>query len=167
MKIESGYTPELIESVVRLHAEYYSRTHGFGQEFEAIVASGLTEFMPRSGREPNSIWYVRNDKGDIAASLIIDGEDLADNSGHLRWFIADNTVRGTGVGNQLMRCAVDFCDQQGFERCVLWTFKGLDAARSLYEKFGFAMTEERNGDQWGKVVTEQKFERPSNAISKF
>ena len=38
------------------------------------------------------------------------------------------------------------------------TFAGLDAARHLYEKFGFTLTTEREDSQWGEPVLEQKFE---------
>jgi hypothetical protein len=39
----------------------------------------------------------------------------------------------------------------------LWTFAGLDAARHLYEKFGFRLAQEQIGEQWGAKVNEQKF----------
>jgi len=37
--------------------------------------------------------------------------------------------------------------------------KGLDAARSLYERNGFTLADEYVGTQWGTPVTEQKFVR--------
>ena len=58
-----------------------------------------------------------------------------------------------------MRQAVAFCDNVGYEKVYLWTFKGLDPARRLYEKYGFKLIEARVGKQWGTVVTEQRFER--------
>jgi len=77
----------------------------------------------------------------------------------LRWFILDDGCRGSGVGRQLLSAAVEFCDQQGFDAIQLWTFKGLDAARRLYEAAGFELTMEEQGSQWGSVVTEQQFTR--------
>ncbi len=41
----------------------------------------------------------------------------------------------------------------------LWTFRGLDAARRLYEANGFALVEEQPGRQWGEEVIEQRFVR--------
>jgi hypothetical protein len=46
-----------------------------------------------------------------------------------------------------------------FARTGLWTFKGLDAARHLYERKGFRLVQEYEGAQWGVVLTEQRFER--------
>jgi GNAT superfamily N-acetyltransferase len=56
-----------------------------------------------------------------------------------------------------MQAAMDFCREGGFDEVHLWTFSGLDAARVLYERHGFELVEECQGDQWGRVVTEQKF----------
>lgn len=40
----------------------------------------------------------------------------------------------------------------------LWTFKGLDRARTLYEKVGFTLCLEHTVRQWGKDITEQRYE---------
>ncbi|MDN3718886.1 GNAT family N-acetyltransferase [Roseibium salinum] len=95
----------------------------------------------------------------MIGSISIDGEDLGNNIAHLRWFILSERLRGKGLGKELLVRALDHCDRQGFDEIHLWTLKGLDAARSLYEKHGFELTDEYVGDQWGKAVTEQKFIR--------
>jgi ribosomal protein S18 acetylase RimI-like enzyme len=76
----------------------------------------------------------------------------------LRWFIVDDTLRGSGVGRQLMSHAMKFVDER-YRETYLWTFKGLDAARHLYESFGFQLVDESEGTQWGTRVTEQRFSR--------
>ena len=158
VQIESGYRPGLIGEIASLHAIYYSQNHGFGPEFEIRVASDLCEFVPRLGNKPNEIWHVSKD-GRLAGSIAIDGEDLGNGSAHLRWFILNDRVRGSGVGQQLLTNALAFCDRLEIGKCVLWTFSGLDAARHLYEKHGFSLVEEWRGDQWGRLVSEQRFER--------
>ena len=42
----------------------------------------------------------------------------------------------------------------------LWTSRGLDAARHLYESFGLRLAEESESDPLGTKVTEQRFVRP-------
>jgi hypothetical protein len=42
------------------------------------------------------------------------------------------------------------------------TFKGLDAARHLYEKHGFSLVHEVPGTQWGTEVIEQEFVREAS-----
>jgi hypothetical protein len=54
--------------------------------------------------------------------------------------------------------ALQFCRQKKFPLVYLSTFAGLDAARRLYEKAGFRLRAEGEGDHWGKTVVEQAFE---------
>jgi len=70
----------------------------------------------------------------------------------------DDSLRGTGIGRQLMTLAMQFVDAH-YDETYLDTFKGLDAARHLYESYGFRLTEEAAGTQWGTAVTEQRFSR--------
>ncbi len=61
-------------------------------------------------------------------------------------------------GGRLIAAAVRFCRTNRYPRIYLWTFAGLNSAKYLYEKFGFRLVEERDGDHWGAQVTEQRFE---------
>lgn len=157
-KIFEGYSPGLAGSIIKMHATYYSNFADFDEVFEATVARGLSEFIPRIKNTKNSIWYAENDHK-VVGSIAIDGEDLGDNIAHLRWFLVDKEMRGSGVGKAMFSQAINFCDAQGFSEIHLWTFKGLDAARKLYESSDFVLADEYPGDQWGKHVLEQKFVR--------
>lgn len=158
IKIVSGYHPGAIGRIAQMHGEYYARHYDFGHYFEGKVASGLAEFAGRLTAERNQIWLaIKN--GAIVGSVAIDGEDLGNNEAHLRWFILGDGCRGSGVGRRLLAEAVNFCDQQGFAAVQLWTFSGLHAARKLYESFGFTLSEEWQGDQWGMTMLEQRFTR--------
>lgn len=155
-QVRQGYAPGLCGRIAELHALYYSRLVGFGLAFETQVAGDMAEFLGRLEHPNNGTWRVER-AGHVLGGLSIDGEDLGRNIAHLRWFILDGSLRGAGFGNKLMQAAMDFCRDRGFDEVHLWTFRGLDAARALYEKYGFQLVEERQGDQWGKVVSEQKF----------
>ncbi|MCX4163387.1 MULTISPECIES: helix-turn-helix domain-containing GNAT family N-acetyltransferase [Paraburkholderia] len=157
-RIVEGYQPGCIGDIASLHARFYSEHWGFGAFFEQKVASGLAEFTGALPADGKALWlYVEN--GRSLASLAIDGNDET-GVAHLRWFIVDDSLRGSGVGRQLMSRAMKFVDER-FSETYLWTFKGLDAARHLYESFGFQLTEESEGTQWGTTVVEQRFSRRS------
>ena len=156
--VESGYRPGLIGRVAEIHAAFYARHSGFGQFFESRVATDLAEFTGRLDQPCNHIW-VATHHDRIVGSVAIDGQDLGHNQAHLRWFILDDGCRGSGIGRQLLSEAVHFCDQFGFAAIQLWTFKGLDAARRLYEDHGFVLAKEEPGHQRGANVTEQQFTR--------
>lgn len=158
VEIIAGYRPGIVGRITEMHAEFYSRHSGFGQFFERQVATGVAEFVGRLGRPGNAIWIALLN-GRIVGSIAIDGEDLGNNEAHLRWFILDESCRGSGVGRQLLRDAVEFCDRSGLAVIQLWTFKGLEVARRLYEASGFELTHEQQGNQWGATVIEQQFTR--------
>lgn len=158
--IHAGYQPGMIGRITEMHAAFYARHAGFGQFFESQVATGVAEFAGRLNQTGNHVWLaLLNDR--IVGSVAIDGQDLGNNHAHLRWFILDDGCRGSGVGRQLLAEAVAYCDRLGFAATRLWTFKGLDAARKLYESVGFQLVREEAGEQWGSTVTEQQFIRPA------
>ena len=160
MVIQMGYAPGCIGRVAELHALYYAEAVGFGVAFESKVARELGEFCERYDDRSDGLWLATR-AGRIVGSIAIDGARAEDEGAHLRWFITADEVRGTGVGNALLRSAMQFCEHRGCRRVYLWTFTGLDAARHLYEKAGFRLVEERRGSQWGKEVDEQCFEARS------
>jgi DNA-binding MarR family transcriptional regulator/GNAT superfamily N-acetyltransferase len=158
LEVHQGYCPGIIASVTQLHASFYSQNYGFGAVFESKVASEMSEFMTRIDNPMNAVFSVyRGDE--LLGSVSIDGEDLEDGVSHLRWFIVSPNAQGLGIGKLLLESATSFVDQNAFQSTRLWTFKGLDAARHLYETHGFALTHETPGTQWGTEVIEQEFVR--------
>ena len=158
VEYRDGYLPGCIGRIAELHAHYYSRLVGFGVSFESKVARELGDFCERYSAGRDGLWLVTQD-GRIEGSIAIDGSHAATDGAHLRWFIVSDALRGSGTGNALLSNAMKFCDDRGYERVHLWTFRGLDAARHLYEKHGFHLAVEREGRQWGTEVFEQCFER--------
>ncbi len=157
IEIARGYTSGSLGRVAELHGTYYHQHWGFGLFFEARVASELAEFLQRYDEKCDGFWTVWSD-GRLEGSITIDGINAATEGAHLRWFIISDALRGKGAGNELINTAINFCRNNGYKKIYLWTFKGLGAARHLYEKGGFKLIAEHPGNQWGKEVTEQRFE---------
>ncbi len=159
-QILEGYQPGCIGDIVGLHARFYSQHAGFGVFFERKVATELAGFAESLPHPQKALWlYVEN--GRSLASLAIDG-DADTRIAHLRWFIVADTLRGAGIGRRLLERAMAFVDEH-FDETFLWTFKGLNAARHLYDGAGFRLTDEAQGRQWGATVVEQRFSRVSNS----
>lgn len=157
-KIVQGYHAGMIGRITEMHGSYYAREHNFGNFFEAKVAAGLADFSARLDKPSNQIWLAMMNER-VVGSVAIDGEDLGNNEAHLRWFILDDGCRGSGLGRKLISEAMRFCDKQNFSSVQLWTFNKLTTARRLYESFGFELSKEWEGDQWGSTITEQQFTR--------
>ncbi|UVM48121.1 helix-turn-helix domain-containing GNAT family N-acetyltransferase [Pseudomonas sp. B21-015] len=162
LDIARGYRPGIIGRIVQMHADYYARHSNFGQPFESLVASDMAELMGRLHNPRNEVW-VALDGQRMVGSIAIDGEGEGGEA-ILRCFILDDSARGKGAGKRLLAEAIKFCDEHGFCATRLWTFKGLDVARKLYEDFGFRLEQEQEGQQWGATVIEQCFVRPAEKI---
>ena len=156
--IAEGYIPGLIGAISSYTARRMMPEYPFGAEFEGKVASELAAFLPRAGQNGSEIWQATL-AGDFLGSISIDGENLGQGRAHLRWFVMAEHARGRGIGRRLLETALSHCDAHGFDEIHLWTVRGLDVARHLYEATGFECAEEYVGDQWGGEVIEQRFVR--------
>ena len=153
-----GYRPGCVGDIVALHAGYYAKNWGFGLPFETKVATELAAFLQR--RKPDRDLFRTAYRGSQAiGSITIDSSGGGPKGAHLRWFIVSDSERGTGLGKTLLSDAMAFCKSSGIARIWLTTFSGLDAARDLYESFGFVLVSESDSDQWQGGVREQLFER--------
>jgi DNA-binding MarR family transcriptional regulator/RimJ/RimL family protein N-acetyltransferase len=155
-RVHEGYLPGCIGDIAALHGRYYAQAAGFGAYFERKVATELGAFAESLPAPGKCLWlYV--DGGRVLGSIAIDAHEKR-RLGHLRWFIVDESLQGMGVGRELLARAMAFADTH-YEETHLWTFKGLEAARHLYETAGFVLAHEAPGAQWGKAVVEQRFAR--------
>jgi len=140
--------------VAYMHGKYYCEQHGFFSRSEYYFIKHLADFV--HDPEGGNLWIAMSDNS-IAGSIAIVRID--NETAQLRWFIVLAKYQKMGIGSSLMRTAIDFCHENGYKNVFLWTFKGLDAARRLYEKSGFVLTEEKPNNEWSSVeITEQKME---------
>ena len=100
MELRRGYNPGCIGRIAQLHADYYARTVGFGIEFEAKVAAELADFCRTYRADRDGLWLAI-DGSDIDGSTAIDGSHHSQRGAHLRWFIASDRTRGSGLGTRL------------------------------------------------------------------
>ncbi|MFC0273003.1 GNAT family N-acetyltransferase [Metabacillus herbersteinensis] len=138
-----SFQPGDVGYVAHLHGRFYEKTYGFGQMFEYYVMKGLTEFMINS--DGGDLW-VAEVNGEIVGSIAITGSN--DKVAQLRWFVLDGSYHGMGIGKKLMETALSFCREQRYQHVFLWTVSILEAARYLYQKYNFTLTEEKPNDEW-------------------
>ncbi len=153
-----GYFPGVVGKITEVHAVYYHEHWGFDATFETQVGGELSEFIREFQKDRDGLW-VATRGGGFAGSVAIDGRKATDEGARLRWFIVVPELQGSGIGNALMARAVTFSQDRGYTRVYLWTFKGLESARILYERYKFCLCEERDVTQWGQNLREQKYER--------
>ena len=155
-----GYRPGALGGVLGLHMEYYGPEWGFGLAFETKVAAELSAFLARM--DPDRDLFLTALRGDaLAGSISMDVSGGGPDGAHLRWFVVSGSERGSGLGKELMMRAIRHADRVSAGSVWLTTFAGLDAARALYERFGFTLVSESDVDQWQGGVREQMFKRPA------
>ncbi len=152
-----GYFPGVIGMITELHAIYYYENWGFDISFETQVGRELSEFMTDFQGGGDGFWAATIN-GEFAGSIVIDGRQAEKAGARLRWFIVDPGFQCHGIGSRLLKNAIDFCKKEGHSKLFLWTFEGLDEARSLYEQAGFRLCKEHHVNQWGQNIKEQLFE---------
>ena len=153
-----NYRPGLMGEVVAWHGRYYAKNWNFGPEFEAIVGSGLADFIPRKA-SPGCQIFSAWQQNTFLGSITVDNDGNPNQKlAHIRWFIMSDAARGKKVGGALFAKAIDFIQQSGYSGVYLTTFKGLEAAQHLYTQAGFQLTHEEKGNSWGTEVIEQRYE---------
>ena len=120
---EKGWRPAVIGEIVAAHSAYYAREWGFGAFFEAKVAQEIAAFIERYDPSLDLLLSAWDGDG-FLGSGVIDASDPALESGeaHLRWFIAVDRTRGSGIGGRLLADALAFLDGTRRSRCFLTTF---------------------------------------------
>ena len=146
-----------LERIVDMHARIYGRENGVNQRFVEKV-SGAVELAARRGfpgpRE--RIWIVERD-GAFSGSLALtdEGEGLA----MVRWFVLEPSLRGEGLGRQLLGELLAEAEAAGYSRVCLETFSELRAAAHLYRDHGFEVVGSDTGPRWGRdEITYQRYE---------
>jgi GNAT superfamily N-acetyltransferase len=129
--------------IVSLHGEAYAPLPGFGQRFEAYVASTVAEYVLDNDAR-GRIWLAEQDGRLIGCTAIA----LRDDTAQLRWVVVDPAARSAGLGGTLVDKAIAFCRSHGCASIYLFTTDGLPASQALYEKLGFRITSNELGELW-------------------
>lgn len=125
----------------------------FGVRFEAFVARLMADFV--LGGASGRIFIAERGDALVGCAAMVEQHDKEDATprGQLRWVLADPSVRGTGLGERLVRDAIDYAREQEWREVILETTEGLDASMGLYRKLGFTETGRTVEPMWRGDVT--------------
>lgn len=138
-----------------MHGVFHMNECGYGLSFESYVAEGLHEFYKNYNPHKERVWICEHNDKIIGSLLLMDrGKDTA----QLRYYIIEPAYRGIGLGKKLMDLFLQFLKEKNYKRCYLWTTNELETAASLYIKYGFTLTEEKETTDFGKKVIEQRYD---------
>jgi peptidyl-dipeptidase Dcp len=152
--IRTELRPGDIGYVIYLHGSLYAGEYQYGISFESYVAAGLHEFYQQYDASKDRVWICEHGKEIVGFLLLMHRGDAA----QLRYFLLKPAYRGLGLGKKLMELYMDFYHKCGYTSSYLWTTDELPAAASLYARYGFRLTEEKESRAFGKLLKEQKYE---------
>jgi DNA-binding MarR family transcriptional regulator/GNAT superfamily N-acetyltransferase len=149
------HRPGDIGWVVERHGALYAASHGWDGRFEAMCAEigsrFLRDFDPRWERS----WIAERHGRRVGAVFLVRRSKTI---GQLRFLFVDPDARGLGLGARLVSECVGHARHVGYRKMTLYTMRGLDSARRLYEAEGFQLTKETPGEGWAEGGIEQRWD---------
>ncbi|CVL07091.1 uncharacterized protein FPRN_13829 [Fusarium proliferatum] len=162
--IEPGYRPGLLARCLEMHISYYHPYNSWGLAFETSLAKSWADLIQRLTNPRNQIFAaVQSAPSDnsadftqkIVGTILIDAEHLQQpNTAQIRGFIVDERARGLGVGKRLLAAAMEFIEQQKFDKVTLFTSNTQEASLYLYKKAGFVVVKDEQKILWDVPMNE-------------
>lgn len=141
--------------VIQRHGEIYADEYGWSENFEALVAQIVAQFMQQHDPERERCWIAcRDDERVGSIFLVRHSDDVA----RLRLLLVEPSARGFGVGRKLVDTCLEFARDAGYGKVTLWTNAVLDAARAIYIDKGFRLVREAAHTHFGSEQLGQDWE---------
>lgn len=141
--------------ITHRQARLYFEEYGWNEEYEALIARIMADFLVKHDPERERAWIAERD-GEILGSIFCVKKSRA--VARLRLLYVEPAARGTGLGTRLVRACMAFAREAGYSRMTLWTNSVLTAARRIYEREGFVQVAEERHRHFGKSLTGQTWE---------
>jgi DNA-binding MarR family transcriptional regulator/GNAT superfamily N-acetyltransferase len=133
--------------IVHRQGALYAEEWGYNEEFEALCAEIVAEFVQHLRPTKERCWIAEKD-GEIVGTVFLVRK--SDTVAKLRLLYVEPSARGLGIGGRLIDECVRFAKQAGYRKITLWTQSELLAARRLYKRAGFKVTAKQSHDSFSR-----------------
>jgi DNA-binding MarR family transcriptional regulator/GNAT superfamily N-acetyltransferase len=139
--------------IIHRQAVLYTQEYGWTQDYEALVAKILADFVQSFDPAREAAWIAEIDGRVVGSIFLVRGD--APEVGKLRLLYVEPDTRGRGVGAMLVQACTDRARAVGYRRLELWTNSILVAARRIYQRAGFVLVDEAPHHSFGHDLVGQ------------